>query len=163
MVESDRPTFIWEPLKGASSYIVSVFDAQLNEVARSEAQTTTVWRPPRALQRGAIYRWQVIAVKDGREEVLPSPTAPEARFKILEQQQAQALARARQRHANSHLALGVLYAQSGLLDEAETELQALVEDNPTSKVAGKLLRSLQAWRPTQRRPSRDGGDVLRPQ
>ena len=161
VVESDLPTFIWRPLEGASGYTVSVFDTQLNEVVRSELLTTTVWKPSRALQRGAIYRWQVIAVKDGREIVLPLPTAPEAKFKVLGQQQAQALARERQRYANSHLTLALLYARRGLLDEAETELQALVKENPDSPVARKLLQSLQAWRPAQRTPPEDDKDVLR--
>jgi hypothetical protein len=161
VVESDRPTFSWGQLNGASGYTVSVFDAQLNEVERSRMLTKTVWNPSRRLQRGATYRWQVIAVKDGREIVLPLPTAPEAKFKVLEQQQAQALARERQRYANSHLALGLLYAQRGLLDEAETELQALVKENPDSTVAKKLLQSLQAWRPAQHTPRPDNEDGLR--
>ena len=163
VVESDRPIFGWEPLPGASSYVISVFDAQLNEVARSESLSTTVWKPSLALRRGAIYRWQVIAVKDGREVVLPSATAPEARFKVLEGERAQALQRARRRYGNSHLALGVLYAHQGLLDEAETELRALVEDNPDSTVARKLLQGLQAWRPTGRRPPGDVPAPTRPE
>ena len=162
VVESERPTFIWKPLTGASGYVVNVFDAQLNEVARSQTLHATEWRPPRALQRGSIYRWQVVAIKDGREVVLPSPTAPEAKFQVLDEQQEQALARARKIHARSHLALSVLYAQRGLLDEAERELQALVKDNPTSVVAKKLLESLQAWRSAQRKPPEDGEDPPRP-
>jgi hypothetical protein len=153
VVQSDRPTFSWGALEGASGYIVSVFDAQLNEVARSELLSTTTWKTPRALRRGAIYRWQVVAVKDGREVVMPSPTAPEAKFKVLEQAQAQALARARRSYAGSHLALGVLFAQSGLLDESEVELRALVKDNPNSSVARKLLESVQEWRTSRRRDS----------
>lgn len=163
VVQSDRPTFIWKPLKGASGYTVSVFDTQLNEVTRSEALYVTMWSPPRALQRGATYRWQVIAVKDGREVVMPSPTEPEAKFKVLGREQAMELARARKIYANSHLAMGVLYAQRGLLDEAETELQALVKNNPTSAVARKLLQSLQAWRTSQRKPPEDGARELRPE
>ena len=163
VVQSDRPTFTWKPLDGASGYVVSVFDSHLDEVARSESLTTTVWSPPRALQRGAIYRWQVIALKDGREVVLPSPTAPEAKFKVLEQEQSQALMRARRRYADSHLVLGVLYARRGLLDDAETELQALVKDNPTSTVARKLLASLQAWRAAQQKLPVEGAGTLRPE
>lgn len=160
VVQSDHPTFYWRPLEGASSYTVSVFDAQLNEVARSEVLSTTTWTTPRALQRGAIYRWQVIAVKDGREVIMPSPTAPEAKFKVLEQQQADAVALARRSYANSHLALGVFFAQRGLLDDAEAELQALVKDNPTSTVARKLLESLRAWRMGRRQPPENGADSL---
>jgi hypothetical protein len=163
VVQSDRPTFSWKPLKGASSYSVSVFDAQLNEVARSEPLTTTMWTTPRALQRGATYRWQVVASEGGREVLLPSATAPEAKFKVLDQRQAEELSRARRKYANSHLVLGVLYAQAGLLDEAETELKALVKDNPDSAVARKLLQSLQAWRSAQRQSSEDGQDASRPE
>ena len=162
VVESERPTFIWKPLTGASGYVVNVFDAQLNEVARSQTLYATEWRPPRALQRGSIYRWQVVAIKDGREVLLPSPTAPEARFQVLDEQQERALARARKIHARSHLALSVLYTQRGLLDEAERELRALVKDNPTSVVAKKLLESLQAWRSAQRKLPEDGEDTSRP-
>ena len=82
VVESARPTFSWGPLAGASGYVVSVFDAQLREVARSDSLSTTTWTSPRSLPRGAIYRWQVIAVKDGREIIMPSPTAPEAKFRL---------------------------------------------------------------------------------
>lgn len=155
IVLSDRPTFIWGALEGATSYTVSIFDAELNEVARSEALTMTAWTVPHALRRGAIYRWQVIARKDGREVVLPSPTAPEAKFKVLDQQQAAAIARAQRIYANSHLALGVLYAQRGLLDEAETELEAVVKDNPASTVAKKLLESLRAWRSARAQTARE--------
>jgi hypothetical protein len=148
-------------MEGASGYIVSVFDAQLNEVARSEVLLTTMWKTSRALRRGAIYRWQVVAFKDGREVVMPSPTAPEAKFKVLEQAQARALARDRRSYAGSHLALGVLFAQSGLLDESEAELQALVKDNPNSDVARKLLESLRAWRTGRREPPENGAGPLR--
>jgi lipopolysaccharide biosynthesis regulator YciM len=43
---------------------------------------------------------------------------------------------------NSRLARGVAYAQAGLLDEAEAELQKLLKENPRSRVARDLLRSL---------------------
>ncbi len=42
----------------------------------------------------------------------------------------------------SHLARGVIYAQAGLLDEAGTEFEALVQDNPRSQLARRLLNSV---------------------
>lgn len=81
-------------------------------------------------------------MKDGREVVVPEPPAPEARFKVLEQAKVEELARARRQFADSHLTLGLLYAQAGLKDKAVQELQALVDANQSSPLAHKLLRSV---------------------
>jgi hypothetical protein len=43
---------------GATSYVVSVFDARYQEVARSPALTGTEWQPPTSLKRGESYSWQ---------------------------------------------------------------------------------------------------------
>jgi lipopolysaccharide biosynthesis regulator YciM len=40
----------------------------------------------------------------------------------------------------------VLYAESGLLDEAEQQLRILVRNNPFAGVAQKLLQNVQAMR-----------------
>ena len=45
----------------------------------------------------------------------------------------------------------MIYARAGLLDEAERELRALLEENPASVTAQKLLRDLRARRPHTRR------------
>jgi hypothetical protein len=101
---------------------------------------------PVALQPGATYIWQVTAVKDG-EQILSSSAPPrEARFRVLSAAQAAELSRAAREHANSHLVLGTLYAQAGLLDDAERELRALLVTNPQSAVARKLLLQVRALR-----------------
>jgi hypothetical protein len=56
------------------------------------------------------------------------------------------LAEAKNASAGSHLTIGLLYAQAGLLDDAERELQALLRANPQSTLAQKLLRSVRAKR-----------------
>ena len=53
------------------------------------------------------------------------------------------LERARLRRA-SHLVLGTLYAEAGLLDDAHVELDALRRDNPASRTAEALLAALRA-------------------
>ena len=146
VVETDRPTFRWQPLAGAASYTVTVYDSRLNKIAFSPSLSETEWRVPQPLERGRRYLWQVAAVKGGQEIILPAPPAPEAKFKVLEQAQADELERAKQGFADSHLLLGVLSARAGLLDEAEREFQALLEANPRSAVAQKLLRSVKARR-----------------
>jgi hypothetical protein len=85
-------------------------------------------------------------MKDGEEIRMPAPSAPDAKFKVLEQSQAEALERAKQAYGHSHLLLGILYAQAGLLDNAEQEFQALSEANPRSRVAQTLLHSVKALR-----------------
>lgn len=95
----------------------------------------------------AIYSWQVKAMKDGREVVVPEPPASEAKFKVLEQVKAEELARARRQFAGSHLTLGLLYAQAGMQDKAAQELQALVDANQSSSLARKLLRSAKTLPP----------------
>lgn len=146
VVSTDCPTFRWQPLDGATNYRVTVFDADFNAVAKSDDLTTPEWTPPQPLPRGAIYQWQVIALKDGKEIASPVAPAPEAKFKVLEQDQADIIERVKRQHPNSHLTLGILYAQAGMLDDAEREFQALLKANPKSPVARKLLDDVRAVR-----------------
>jgi hypothetical protein len=145
-VQSSRPTFRWRQLQGATSYVVTVYDAAFRVVAKSEELSKTEWTPPNELERGVTFRWQVTANASGKQVKSPVPPAPEARFKVLESSKADDLQRTRQTLANSHLALGVLYAQAGLLDDAERELQMLLRANPQAKAAKMLLQSVKARR-----------------
>ena len=146
VVESNRPTFRWRALEGASVYAVAVFDSKFNKVAESGSIQGLEWTPPQSLRPGAVYSWQVTALKDGKEITSPRPPASEARFKVLEQTTAAELERARQQYAGSNLILGVLHAQAGLLDQAERDFQTLADQNPQSLVAKKLLQSVRSLR-----------------
>lgn len=142
VIETSQPDFRWQPLAGATSYTVTVYDANFTRVTVSPSLTANEWHSSQPLPRGVILSWQVKAIKDGQEVVVPEPPAPEAKFKVLEQSKAEELARARRQFANSHLTLGLLYARAGLLAESERELKALTDANPASPLARKLLRSL---------------------
>jgi predicted anti-sigma-YlaC factor YlaD len=142
VIESNQPVFRWQPLAGATSYTLTVYNADFNRVKTSPLLTGTEWRPPQPLPRGAIYSWQVKASKDGQEVIVPEPPAPEAKFKVLERARAEELAQARQQFASSHLTLGLLYARAGMQDEAAKELQSLLDANQGSPLARKLLRSV---------------------
>jgi anti-sigma factor RsiW len=141
---SDRPMFRWSRLDGATGYVIEVYDGTFNLVATSPRLTRQSWRAPQALKRGRIYSWQVNAVKDGQEIKSPRPPAPEAKFRILDQAKANELAQARRAYASSHLALGLLYAEAGLEEEAEQEFRALQIANPNSEIARTLLANVQA-------------------
>ena len=144
--QSDRPTFRWSELSGATGYIVTVYKPNSKDMVTSELLSATEWTIPRPLKRGGIYAWQVRALKDGKEIRVPSTAGPDAKFKVLEQAKVDELALAKQNYSDSHLLSGILYAQAGLLDNAEQELQALRDANPQSRVARNLLRSVKAMR-----------------
>ena len=143
---TDRPTFRWSPMEGATGYVVEVYDGNFNMVAASPQLTKNSWVAPHSLSRGSVYACQVKAIKDGQELKSPRPPAPQARFRILDQAKATELERARQAYSSSHLALGLLYAQAGLLKEAEQELRVLQKANPGSEIARSLLSQVQELR-----------------
>jgi hypothetical protein len=141
---TNYPTFRWSALEGATGYEVQVYDAQFNLVASSSRVPNTSWST--SLARGQVYSWQVKAIKDGQEITSPRPPAPQARFRVLDQNRANELAKAKRAYGSSHLTLAVLYADAGLLKEAEQELRLLRRANPNSDLAAKLLRQVQALR-----------------
>jgi hypothetical protein len=148
-VAGERPIFRWRALEGATSYVVSVYDAKMNEVVASQPLQQTEWTPPRPLDRGGIYTWQVRAARGGAEIRLPTPDLPNAKFMVIGTSTARELEkveRARGAYAPSPLASGILYANAGLLDEAEDAFVKVVRDNPQSILAGQLLNSLRAAR-----------------
>lgn len=144
VVANDRPLFRWQPLAGARSYSVAIFDVKLNGVQSSPALHATQWTPDRPLHRGQAYLWQVTArLSEGKSVTAPSPPNPEARFQVLDQKRADEIARFRAAHPQSYIALGILEAQAGLLESAESELQQVPESATDYALAQKLLKSIQ--------------------
>lgn len=142
VVETQRPTFTWRAREGARA-VVSVFEGG-REVVRSEPRTEPRWKPHRDLARGVTYTWEVELEKEGQVEILPSPPAPQARFRVLDEDARVELDAARREHANDHLLLGLLYAKNGLDEEAKQELQQ-VEDPRDADTARRLLRDIDTW------------------
>ena len=141
-INSDKPTLRWLPFTGAISYTVEVVDANLNDVASASNLTSTQWRIDKPLARGRKYSWQVKAYSDGKELGM----ALSVRFGVLDKSKADELARAKERYSKNHLTMGVLYAQAGLLDDAEREFNAELKTNPQSIKASRLLQNLRAKR-----------------
>jgi hypothetical protein len=141
---TNQPTFRWSPAEGATAYVVEVYDEKFTPVASSPQLTVLTWTT--TLPRGSVYSWQVKATKDGQEITAPRPPAPQAKFRILDQAKANELAKARRTYASSHLTLGLLYADAGLLREAEQEFRLLQRANPNSELARNLLRQVQSLR-----------------
>lgn len=143
IVREQQPVLRWKPLKDATDYSVAIVDDKFRVVAESGKLTGTNWKPSKPLPRGATYSWQVTATKtDGTETVSPSSPAPQAKFRVLDNAAQNEIAKLENSAAKSHLALGVLYAQNGLNAEAKREFEILVQENPKSAIARKLLASV---------------------
>jgi hypothetical protein len=142
---SDKPVFRWQS-SSSNTYVLAIYDSQYQKVAESPVLRQTDWTPNRPLSRGQIYTWQLTALIKGKQIREPLPPAPEARFQVLSQAEAEQLEKAQSEHTDSHLLLGILYARAGALDDAERELTALLAANPDSKLAKDLLTSVQQLR-----------------
>ncbi|HKQ08130.1 MAG TPA: hypothetical protein VJ464_23595 [Blastocatellia bacterium] len=144
LISDDQSTFRWTALSGASSYVVSVYDTNLNLIATSAPLTATEWLAPNRFKRGKVYTWIVTALKDGKEILAPTLPA-RAEFKIIESSELLQLNR-QTRQIHSDAARGVLYAKAGLLDEAEREFQKHLALYPADEQARKLLKAVKSWR-----------------
>lgn len=146
VITTDRPQFTWSRVEGAESYSVEIFDANFNKIASSPPLTAAQWRSTSALPRGREYIWQVTAIRNGESLRAPSRPAPDAKFMILSASKLSEIERAKRSYGRSNLVLGILYAEAGLLDDAEREFQALLRKNPGSDSVRRLLNKVRAAR-----------------
>jgi hypothetical protein len=143
VVLGPRPAFRWQRLAEAATYSVGIFDASLNPVQSSPPLQTTQWTAVHPLNRGQIYLWQVTAkLRDGKSVSSPSAPSPEAKFRVLDQEKADELARFQAAHPGSNLVLGILYAHAGLLEQAERALALIPKGDPDYTLAQGLLDSI---------------------
>jgi hypothetical protein len=144
LVMSDRPTFRWTASSEAKSYTVSVFDAALNLIRTSDPLTETQWLIPEPLEVGMVYTWTVSAQKDGQDIVAPAPPA-RAEFKVIGRSELLELRHKMTRTA-SHAARGILYAEAGLIDEAEEEFGQYLQQHPRNNHIMRLRHTIRSWR-----------------
>src|SRR5271157_187792 len=145
-VENVQPLFRWQPLSGAFRYKVTVVYTELHEVLESPAISETSWKATTTLQRGKVYLWQVTAFRNSEQIVAPAPPAPEARFEVINQSQADQLARSKLTQPSNHFALGCAYANAGVLDEAERELRLVSTSDANYDLSQKFIVQLEALR-----------------
>jgi hypothetical protein len=143
-VRFSNPEFEWTSRGPNTTYIVTLKNLTSGQIISSPSLHAVAWAPAEPLQRGSIYAWQVAASLDGQGEIAPTPPSPQARFLVLD---ASAVARL-ENLPPSHALRAALYAEAGLLDEAELEAKALANENPGSPVAAGLLHRIQSLRQT---------------
>jgi hypothetical protein len=144
LLATERPTFRWTSLTGAQSYSVSVYDEALHLVQASAPVIVTEWTSPKPLKSGIVYTWTVTALQGGKE--ITAPAAPRrAEFKILKRTELANLNR-RISGVVSQAARGALYAEAGLLTNAEGEFKSYLSKHPSDNRVRKLLQTIRSWR-----------------
>jgi anti-sigma factor RsiW len=138
VVESDRPTFQWSAQKDALKYHVKIYDGRFQLVAESPELETLNWVASKSLERGKFYTWKVDAITKTETISAPVLPAPEAKFKILEEEKLKELEQIRALAPDSHLLKAVAYTEAGLVEEAAKELEELRKANPDSLFVKKL-------------------------
>ena len=144
-VTDDRPVFTWESREAADAYELAILDDRGQVVARSVVQEETA-RPDGALPRGRVYTWQVTARSGARQVTAPAAPEPVARFKVIDEETASVLQRLEREHADSHVLLGILYLQAGVVDDALRHLRAVDAKDPCAPLARRALEQLGAVR-----------------
>jgi len=141
---SDRPTFSWQQAKDGSTYQVIITDRDGGAVDVSPSITSTAWRADKALPTGQVLKWQVKAIANGTS----AGTSPNggARFRVLDPDRAAQIRDAQKTFADQPLALGILYAQAGMLDEAQRALERAHKQDPQNEIVPKLLADVKAVR-----------------
>jgi hypothetical protein len=134
-VETLQPTLTWM-LFAPGPYKISVKDKKGLVVASAQNVMRTIFVSPK-LTPGDTYTWEVTA-SNGESE--------NAQFVILTAEQAADWQRVRSQFSQSHLALGLVAEQLGLLTIAEREYQELSRQFPKAEAPERLLENVQALR-----------------
>lgn len=141
VIDSVRPRFRWSSEKGDG--VVTVFDEDGKELARSPRLRRSDWLCDRSLHRGQTYVWQVNVTLDGGQSmVLPVPPRPIARFHIITEQEHSSLLAAARRYPDDHVLLAVLYARSGMEEAAEQQLRLAARAKHSPSVERLFARTV---------------------
>ena len=133
VVTETQPELRWKAF--GDSYTVSISDAR-GLISRRGGLKETHWTTPSALTRDKVYTWEVEA---GTQKYRGT-------FRVLGESQLQQLEKARAEHGGSHLVMGAVNTELGLLTPARAEFEAMAKDRNTAPQAAKLLARVEALR-----------------
>ena len=131
-VEETQPVLSWSPAFGEPPYTVSVSDERGLVIARAQGIQNTSWMVLTPLRRGGGYTWQVTVM--GATE--------QASFRVLDDGQMMLWRAMLAAHQDSHLVIGLVAQQLGMLAIAEREYTALTKAYPDSDTAALLLNNV---------------------
>jgi hypothetical protein len=131
-VEETQPVLYWSAAFGVPPYTVSVADDRGQVIARAQGIQNTSWMVLTPLHRGGEYTWQVTV----------SGATEQASFRVLDDGQVMLWHAMLAAHRDSHLIIGLVAQQLGMLSIAEREYTALTKALPDSNTAGLLLNNV---------------------
>jgi hypothetical protein len=128
-VEETQPVLYWSAAFAEPPYTISISDERNQVIARAQGIQNTSWMVLTPLRRGAIYTWQV-SITGASEQ---------ASFRVLDDGQATLWRAMLAAHRDSHLVIGLVAQQLGMLAIAEREYTELTKAYPDSTTAALLL------------------------
>jgi len=131
-VEETQPVLYWSAGFGEPPYSVSIADERGQVIARAQGIQNTSWMVLTPLRRGGEYTWQVSV----------TGVSEQASFRVLDDGQATLWRAMQAAHRDSHLVIGLVAEQLGLLGIAEREYTALTKAFPESNTAALLLNNV---------------------
>ncbi len=134
VVAETQPVLRWKTF-GNSTYSISLSDSR-GLISRRGGLSDTRWTPPSVLLREHVYTW----------EVESAGVKHRGTFRVLGANQEKELERVRAEHGGSHLVIGAVNAELGLLTPAKREFEEMSKDKAQSQQAAKLLRNLESLR-----------------
>lgn len=141
-IADTRPEFKWNPVDGVTKYRVEVYDLDGTPVLSAETDRTS-YRPDSRLA-GGCYKW---VVRTRRAELAQWKWSKAEVFRVLSESERNMISKAQKQYPGSHLVLGTVYEHLGLHTDAVKEFQALSQENPNSKLAGRLLEGAKNSQP----------------
>jgi hypothetical protein len=131
-VEESQPVLYWSAAFGEPPYTVSITDDKGLVIARAQGIQNTSWMVLTPLRRGSEYTWQVTVM--GATE--------QASFRVLDDGQVTLWRAMQAAHKDSHLVIGLVAQQLGMLAIAEREYTELTKAFPDSTTAALLLNNV---------------------
>jgi len=134
VVAETQPVLRWKNF-GDATYSVSLSDAR-GLISRRGGLKDTRWTPPTALSRDKVYTW----------EVESAGVKHRGTFRVLGANQERELEKVRAEHGGSHLVMGAVSVELGLLTPAKREFEAMAKDKAQAQQAARLLGNVDGLR-----------------
>jgi hypothetical protein len=131
-VEETQPVLYWSAAFGEPPYTISIADEHGQVIARAQGIQNTSWMVLTPLHRGGEYTWQVTV----------AGTTEQASFRVLDDGQVMLWRAILEAHRDSHLVVGLVAQQLGMLAIAEREYTAVTKSFPDSNTAALLLNNV---------------------
>jgi hypothetical protein len=131
-VEETQPVLYWSAAFAEPPYSISIADERGQVIAQAQGIQNTSWMVLTPLRRGSEYTWKVTV----------AGVSEQASFRVLDDGQAMLWRGMQAAQKDSHLVIGRVAQQLGMLAIAEREYTELTKSFPDSNTAALLLNNV---------------------